>query len=100
MTEQNVVGSGDDGPIRKPMADFTDWTHEQVRQLVDVEQVYAAYQAARTELAQRFAGSMAWKTVRGHQYLYRKRKAAWSSLGPRNPETEAAMRPSMMAGRG
>ncbi len=33
---------------------------------------------------------MAWKTVRGRQYLYRKRKAAWSSLGPRNPETEAA----------
>ncbi len=72
------------------MADFTNWTHEQVRQFVDAEQVFAAYQSARIELAQRFAGSMAWKTVRGHQYLYRKRKAAWSSLGPRSPETDAA----------
>lgn len=72
------------------MADFTDWTHEQVRQFVDAEQVFSAYQAARTELGQRFAGSMAWKTVRGRQYLYRKRKAAWSSLGLRCPETEAA----------
>ncbi|MGX7705390.1 GSU2403 family nucleotidyltransferase fold protein [Methylobacterium sp. Gmos1] len=72
------------------MADFTDWTHEQVRQFVDAEQVLSAYQAARTELARRYAGSMAWKTVRGHQYLYRKRGTAWSSLGPRGAETEAA----------
>ncbi|GJD60969.1 hypothetical protein [Methylobacterium frigidaeris] len=86
------------------MADLTDRTHEQVRQFVDAEQVFAAYRAARIELAQRFAGSMAWKTVRGHQYLYRKRKADWSSLVPRHlsfddPALGAIPRPFARPGR-
>ncbi|MFL6845779.1 MAG: GSU2403 family nucleotidyltransferase fold protein [Allosphingosinicella sp.] len=60
----------------------------QARQLVDCEQVYAAYRAARREYSQRFAGAMAWKGVRGRQYLYRKKEQVWRSLGPRLPETE------------
>ncbi|WP_375456052.1 GSU2403 family nucleotidyltransferase fold protein [uncultured Methylobacterium sp.] len=35
---------------------------------------------------------MSWKTVRGREYLYRKQRGAWKSLGPRSPETEAAHR--------
>lgn len=31
---------------------------------------------------------MAWKTVRGRDYLYRKSADAWHSLGARSPETE------------
>ena len=35
---------------------------------------------------------MAWKTVRGREYLYRKQRGDWKSLGPRSPETEAIHR--------
>lgn len=69
---------------------FSDLSSEQVRQTVDVEQVFAAYQDASTTFARRFVGSMSWKTVRGRSYLYRKRRDRWESLGPRSPETEAA----------
>ncbi len=41
------------------------------------------------ELADRFAGSLAWKTVKGHDYLYRKKNSVWKSLGARDERTEA-----------
>jgi hypothetical protein len=63
-------------------------TPNQIRQLVDCEQVYAAYRAAQREYRQRFAGAMAWKGVHGRQYLYRKKANVWRSLGARSPETE------------
>ena len=62
---------------------------DQVRQLINAEQVFDAYRAAQATLRDRFAGSMAWKTVDGREYLYRARAGIWKSLGPRSPETEA-----------
>jgi hypothetical protein len=70
----------------------------QSRQLIDCEQAYAAYRAAERDYRQRFAGSMAWKTVSGKQYLYRKKEDRWASLGPRSPETEQAYE-RFLAGR-
>lgn len=61
---------------------------DQARQTVDAEQALAAYQIAREKHDRSFMGSMAWKTVNGHRYLYRKRHGIWSSLGPQSPETE------------
>ena len=69
---------------------LSDLTGEQTRQAIDVDQIFAAYREARDELDRRYAGSMSWKTVRGREYLYRKRRDAWKSLGPRTAETEEA----------
>jgi hypothetical protein len=62
---------------------------EQARQVVDCRQVFDALRAAEAELTRRFAGSMAWKTVSGQDYLYRRRGKVEKSLGPRSAETEA-----------
>lgn len=64
---------------------------EQRRVYVDVVQAYEALQDARDQ-ARHYAGYMTWKTARGKQYLFKGRPGArgvGSSLGPRNPETEA-----------
>jgi hypothetical protein len=61
---------------------------DQIRELVNTEQIYAALLAAETERDRRFRGSIAWKRVAGREYLYRKRRADWRSLGPRNEDTE------------
>ncbi len=66
-------------------------TSEQARQLIDCRQILDALRAAEAEMAHRFAGSMAWKQVKGREYLYRRRRGAVEhSLGPRSPETTAA----------
>jgi hypothetical protein len=65
-----------------------DLSSQQTRQLIDCEQLFATYRAAQRELAERFDGSMAWKTVKGQDYLYRKRNGAWKSLGPRDERTD------------
>jgi hypothetical protein len=62
---------------------------EQARQLVDCRQIFDALRAAEVEAAHRFAGSMAWKRVKGRDYLYRRRGAVEHSLGQRSAETEA-----------
>lgn len=67
---------------------FTDLNGDQARQTIDTEQVFEAYIAARTEHDHRYAGSMAWKSVGVHTYLYRKRQGVWKSLGVRSAETE------------
>jgi hypothetical protein len=64
-----------------------DLTAQQSRQLINCEQLYMAYRDARRDLSMRFAGSMSWKTVGGHAYLYRKSGAVWKSLGPRDDRT-------------
>jgi len=69
---------------------FTPLDGEQSRQLINTEQAYAALRAAEAERDQRFRGSMAWKTVSGRDYLYRKAAAEWKSVGPRAPDTELA----------
>jgi len=60
----------------------------QVRQLVDTEQVYAAFRDAQRDHRQRFGGSMAWKTIGGRKYLYRKVGEGWKSLGAESGDTE------------
>ena len=65
---------------------------DQTRQLIDAEQVFRAYAAARDEHGHRFSGSMSWKTVAGCSYLYRKRGEGWRSLGARSSATERAER--------
>jgi hypothetical protein len=67
---------------------FTQLSGEQTRQLLNTEQAYAAFRSARAEREERFRGSMAWKSVRGREYLYRKVRGDWKSLGRRNAETE------------
>ncbi len=56
--------------------------------MINVEQAYAAFRTAQAERRMRFHGSMTWKTVGGHVYLYKKSAGQWKSLGPRNPDTE------------
>lgn len=68
---------------------FRELSHEQARQTIDSEQAFEAYRAAREELDRRYAGSMSWKSGRGRDYLYRKQRGIWKSLGPRGADTEA-----------
>lgn len=67
---------------------FNELKSNQIRQTIDTEQLFEAWLTVNTELSHRFAGAMAWKTVSGRDYLYRKAKTAWKSLGPRSSETE------------
>ncbi|HSK40260.1 MAG TPA: nucleotidyltransferase domain-containing protein [Arenibaculum sp.] len=69
---------------------FSDLDNEQIRQLVDAEQIFLAWREAERERRHRYAGSMAWKTIHGHDYLYRKIGQSSKSLGRRSPETENA----------
>lgn len=61
---------------------------EQTRELVNSEQLYDALLAAEAQFEQRFRGSMSWKRVKGREYLYRKRRSQWRSLGARAEATE------------
>lgn len=70
------------------MRPYSELNGDQARQAIDVEQVLAAYRTAWERHHRSFTGSMAWKSVSGHRYLYRKRQGIWSSLGARSPETE------------
>jgi hypothetical protein len=65
-------------------------TGNQTRQLIDAEQLYDAFRLAQREYRQRYLGSMAWKTVSGRRYLYRKTDGVWKSLGPHSADTELA----------
>ncbi|EJK87667.1 nucleotidyltransferase domain-containing protein [Rhizobium sp. AP16] len=67
---------------------FNEMKSDQIRQTIDTEQLFEAWLAVNADLSHRFAGSMAWKTVSGRDYLYRKTKTSWKSLGPRSSETE------------
>lgn len=69
---------------------YNELRNDQVRQIIDVQQVFEAYRAARSELDARFAGSMSWKTISGGTYLYRKVDGSNRSLGAKSPETEQA----------
>jgi hypothetical protein len=60
----------------------------QTRQFIDCQQVHLAARHAEREYAERYKGSMAWKTISNSVYLYRKREGIWKSLGPKSVETE------------
>ena len=61
----------------------------QLKQQIDAEQTYAAWQDA-TVKSRDFAGGMHWKTVSGKEYLYKSldRKGNAKSLGVRSVETQ------------
>jgi hypothetical protein len=63
---------------------------QQVRQLIDMKQLFETLLQAQEEEARNYKGSMAWKRVHGRDYLYRKRTEDWKSLGVRSAETEQA----------
>ena len=65
-------------------------TGQQMRQLIDAQELFASLRSAEAELEHSFRGSMTWKAIKGRDYLYRKREGDWKSLGPRSPETEQA----------
>lgn len=65
-------------------------TEAQLKQQIDAEQAFAAWQDAAIK-ARDFAGGMHWKTVAGREYLYKSldRKGNAKSLGARSDATEA-----------
>lgn len=63
-------------------------SNEQRRQLIDATQAFEAWRYSAQEFAHSYRGSMLWKKVGGHEYLYRKQGSVWQSLGPRSAETE------------
>jgi hypothetical protein len=69
---------------------FRDLDGDQARTYIDTEQAYGAYREA-CDHERAFAGTMHWKTVNGHEYLYRRFTNRAESLGPRNCETEARL---------
>ena len=72
------------------MFSFSRLKGEQIRQTIDTEQIYEAWRSLSQDIRHRFSGSMAWKSIAGKDYLYRKAAQAWKSLGPRSAETERA----------
>jgi hypothetical protein len=68
---------------------FFEITNEQRRQLVDAQQVFAAWREANHEFKHSYRGSMHWRKAKGREYLGRKYGKVWESLGARSPETEA-----------
>jgi hypothetical protein len=63
-------------------------TLNQRRQLIDVQQAFAAYRTALQTFDKSNKGSMTWKKSGGHEYLYRIDGKRQSSLGRRTAETE------------
>ncbi len=62
---------------------------DQRRQLIDVQQRFEAWRTADRAFRESNKGSMTWKRVNGHEYLYRiVDRHTQKSLGPRTPETE------------
>jgi hypothetical protein len=62
---------------------------EQGRQSIDTDQVFSAYAVVSRDLAERFKGSMNWRSIHGAEYLYRTRGGLQKIIGRRSPETEA-----------
>jgi len=60
-------------------------SNEQRRQLIDVQQIYAAWRDARDAAR----GHMRWLNRRGTDYLHHKMGQSERSLGPRSEKTEA-----------
>ncbi|MCP4700733.1 MAG: hypothetical protein GY862_28345 [Gammaproteobacteria bacterium] len=79
--------------------DYTEFTEEQSRELIDASQIYTAYRDALRQTA-RYFGSMVWKKVKGREYLYRllDRRGNAKSLGFRSAETETRYM-AFMAGK-
>lgn len=59
---------------------YAEMSPEQRRQLVDAQQLYAAWRPACLHVAR--TGSLFWNTSKGRRYLYRKKSGVSTSLGP------------------
>ena len=70
--------------------DYFENSNEQSRESIDAKQMFEAFEDAKTR-ADQYKGSMAWKTVSGKDYLYRKYDSYgdWKSLGPKSEDTQA-----------
>lgn len=60
---------------------------DQARQTADVEQAHNVLREGRDRLSH-YRGTTRWKTIKGHQYLYRRIGIKDVSLGPRSAETD------------
>lgn len=69
---------------------YVEFSERQTLEYTDSYQLHLAWQDAQ-ERANRYAGSMQWKSISGNEYLYRMFDAygQGKSLGPRSPENEA-----------
>lgn len=68
---------------------FPELSLDQRRQLIDVQQKFEAWREASGIFRATCRGSMAWKRVSGHEYLYRIiDRRIQKSIGVRSPETE------------
>lgn len=69
--------------------DLIPLTEDQLRQYIDAESAYRAWEQAH-HAASQVRGSMFWRQDRGHEYLVRSSATARQTrLGARSPETEA-----------
>lgn len=68
---------------------FTQLTENQLKNLINTEQIYSVYREALIK-SHDYRGGMTWKTVNGTDYLYRllDRKGNARSLGPRSEKSE------------
>ncbi len=72
--------------------DFVALTEDQLRQFIDAEAAYRAFEDAQRNAAE-VRGSMFWRVVKGQEYLIRATTAARQrSLGARSAETEELQR--------
>ncbi len=67
--------------------EFIELSNEQRRQLIDAQQVYAAWRPASTELER--MGSLIWQTSRGKRYLTEQHGKVRKSLGRETAELKA-----------
>ncbi len=63
---------------------YVEMSPEQRRQLVDAQQLYAAWRPSNLHVAR--TGSLFWNTSKGRRYLYRKKSGVSTSLGPETPD--------------
>lgn len=63
--------------------DYTELSEEQRRQLIDAQQLFAAWRPASFDLAN--GPRLTWHTSKGKRYLYEKRRGERSSLGRETP---------------
>jgi hypothetical protein len=72
--------------------DLFELTNEQIRQQVDVQQLYKAWRAAAVqtwnEHGGEFAAPASWRKKDGRDYLVLRTRGIRKHLGPRSPETE------------
>ncbi len=70
--------------------DFPELELDQRRQLIDTQQRFEAWREAERAFRERYKGTMAWKAVKGKDYLYRIVSSYRQKyIGPRSPETES-----------